>query len=366
MTSFTEDNRGAAMQIGFILIFGMLVLVVIQYQATIVPQQNQNIEIQHSEDTHHEFSVIENKIFNTGMTGLPSSTSIEMAPRYPTRLIALNPPPPSATISTSEPTEITVSNDTDSYDIPTRFMEYKASYREYSNNPTYTYEPAFTYAEFDNDVQTRIEDNLLFVNEGLAIVALQGDFDQTSQTTARLRFAPTDNLVVYEVEDLSVTIPTRLSESHWESVDESRANVDVTYNGDNVEIERSGTSKLYLSGVYIGDNTDGGVNHDQIEFTEIESDSPAPSDPSDPSDPPELTLDSEQRGASGNYDLSWTTDPEIEGGSITLIANNDVVETGLSQSETDYRYQGAEGDEIEIQLIDENGDVVQTATTTLS
>jgi len=79
----------------------------------------------------------------------------------------------------------------------------------------------------------------------------------------------------------------------------------------------------------------------------------------------DLTLEYSQRGNSGNYDFTWNTNPEVNGASVTFVANGNVVESGLSQSETDYRYSGNSGEDIEIQLVDSNGNIIKTTSTTI-
>jgi hypothetical protein len=446
MSDIITDERAQAMQIGFILIFGILVLMLTMYQANIVPEQNRQAEITHSNDMEFEFSSIESNIFNTGMDGTPSTKVYPMSMRYQTRLITVNAPPPAGTLSTSRVNEITISNSSMEHNVRTRYLKYDLDYRYYQNPPTYTYETGFTYRNF-GDAQTAISQNQFILNNGFSIVALQGVYNKTSYNSERLRFERTDSLVKYEITDPEITVPTKLSNEFWVDFASEKSNLDViSYDSteETVTLSRTGPVDLYLTSVSLSDTADGGVNHEDIDLpsSNIGSDNPTdPTDPpTDPDRPPaeevydirdeswlnnderifevlqgynpqwdlgdgttstdyyiqhqyntpgtyditftitidgdqytytdtvaivDLTLEYSQRGNSGNYDFTWNTNPEVNGASVTFVANGNVVESGLSQSETDYRYSGNSGDDIEIQLVDSNGNIIKTTSTTI-
>ena len=51
---FWGDERGQPVQIGFILLFGILVLAFAGYQGYVVPNQNSQVEFQHSQESSNE------------------------------------------------------------------------------------------------------------------------------------------------------------------------------------------------------------------------------------------------------------------------------------------------------------------------
>ena len=286
---FSIDNRAQAMQIGFILIFGILILSLSLYQANVVPDQNRQAEITHSNDLEFDFAEIQASIFNTGMTGNPSSQTYPMSMRYQDRFITINPVPPSGTLSTSSTNNIIIENSSVEHQVPTRYLMHDVDYRLYENPPIYTLESGFIYRNF-GDSQTKVTENQFVLNNGFAIVALQGEYNETSYDTTRLRFEQTDSLVQYRIEDPEITVPTKLDERHWRDFEDRKSNVEIEYNDDNpdeksVTILRSGEMSLYLTSVSLGESNDGGVNHANLDLPEVDSPTtPGPSDPSDPSD----------------------------------------------------------------------------------
>ena len=264
--SFIKDERAQSIQIGFILILGLLILMLGIYQSSIIPDQNRSAEITHSNDIEFEFENIETSIFNTAMSGTPLTNTYPMSLRYQPRIITVNPPPPAGTLSTSSVDNIVISNESMEHEVPTRYLEYDVDYRLYDEPPTYTREIGFIYRNF-GERQTAISSNQFILNDGFAIIALQGEYSETSFESIRLRFERTDDLVKYRITDPEITIPTRLNEGYWTEYSESNNNIDmVSYDDETVTLSRDGTVDLYLTSVSMSGTTDGGVNHNAIDL----------------------------------------------------------------------------------------------------
>ena len=363
MFDWTNDERAQSMQIGFILIFGILVLLLTMYQANVVPEQNKKAEITHSNEIEYEFEDIESYITNTGMDGKPSTKVYPMSMSYQPRLFAINLPQPSGTISTSSLNNIIISNSSiDDHNIPTRYLEYDVDYGYYKNPPTYTYETGFTYRNFD-DGQTAVSPNQFILNDGFSIVALQGKYNETSYNSEKLRFERTDTLVEYEITNPEITVPTKLDNEEWTEFASEKPNLEVlSYDEseETVTLSREGTMPLYLSSVSLSDDADGGVNHEDIDLPV--SDSEEEEEEQDP----ELSVTASENGNSGKYVFTWETDPEVDGASISLYVNGELIESDLSQTETEYDYKRDRGDtNVEVRLIDENGDEITRDSTTI-
>ncbi len=281
MREFITSERAQAMQVGFILIFGLLVLSLSLYQANIVPDQNRAAEITHSNEMQSEFLTLESNIFNTGMMGTPTAKTYPMSMTYQNRFITINPPPPPATLSTSSTNNIIISNSSVEHEVPTRYLEYDVDYRLYKNSPIYTYETGATYRNFD-DAQTTITETQFILNNGFAIVSLQGEYNKTSYTTERISIQQIDDLVKYKIKDPEITIPTKLNEEYWENYVAKKSNLEMIYNEEDntVTLSRNGEVELYLTGVSIGDSSDGGVNHNQLDLPESDRQT-SPADPTD-------------------------------------------------------------------------------------
>jgi len=66
VTRFQDDNRAVAPLIGFIFLFGFLVIAFIGYQAQVVPQQNAETEFEHFEENRYELIELKNAIMDAG------------------------------------------------------------------------------------------------------------------------------------------------------------------------------------------------------------------------------------------------------------------------------------------------------------
>ena len=223
---FSKDNRAVSAVIGFILIFGILVLTLTVYQAQIVPQQNAQTEFEHFEESQNELIELRNSISTAGQTDVSQFPSVTLGTNYQTRLLTINPAPPAGTLQTSEKYNITISNGNAEHDlnISTRFLEYQPSYNEITVGPT-QYENSVLYLDErdrGNNVSI-IEEQNLVKDETVRITALQNEFQQTGTNRVTLELYPQDGVDASEFpeqdgEPLNVTIPTQLDEDeYWDA-----------------------------------------------------------------------------------------------------------------------------------------------------
>ena len=104
------DDRGQSIQVGAVLIFAALILLLSLYQATVVPQQNEQIEFDHSQQVQGELLDLRNAVASTFGDAARRSVSVRLGTTYPPRFLAVNPPPASLTlITTGSPIEMLAS-----------------------------------------------------------------------------------------------------------------------------------------------------------------------------------------------------------------------------------------------------------------
>ena len=249
---FAADNRAVSAVIGFILIFGILVLLLTVYQAQIVPQQNAQTEFEHFEDSKNELIELRNTISTAGQADVSQFPSVTLGTNYQTRLLTINPPPPAGTLQTSDEYPIIIENKSgDSLTIPTRFLEYQPSYNELTVGPT-QYEHSVLYLDErdrGNNVSIIKEQNL--VKDGkVRITALQNKFEQTGTNRVTLELYPEDDVDSSEFpdpdgENLNVTIPTQLDEDeYWNKSLEDAGDI---YQGVDTEVHGEEIHALNLS-----------------------------------------------------------------------------------------------------------------------
>jgi len=223
LSRFNGDTRAVTQVLGFILLFGILTIAFTSYQAQIVPQQNAETEFEHFQENQDDLVDLRSSILTAGTSDRAQYPTVELGTNYRTRILALNGPPPAGTLQTTESYPITISNESDSVTVDTRFIEYQPGYSELDVGSTW-YENSVLYLEEGPADPERIfiENQSLIDSGTLQITALQNEFQQTGtdRITVELRTLEDEtvgNLSELEKsDDLTVEMPTRLNRSYWD------------------------------------------------------------------------------------------------------------------------------------------------------
>ena len=216
------DTRGVSEVVGFILVFGFLILALTLYQATVVPQQNAQTEFQHFEDVRNEMIELRNAVSTAGQADVSQFPSVTLGTNYRTRLLTINPPDPAGTLRTSESRNITISNESGSYiNISTRFIEYQPGYNEISIGSTWLEHSVLYLDERDRGGVSIIEEQNIVKDGKVRITALQKQFQETGTGRVTLELYPEEEVNKSAFPNgngtnLTVRVPTRLSdERYW-------------------------------------------------------------------------------------------------------------------------------------------------------
>lgn len=290
--SLQDDTRAVSSLIGFILLFGILVIAFVGYQAQVVPQQNAETEFEHFQENRNELIDLRSAILTAGTSDRPQFPTVQLGTNYQTRILALNGPPPAGLLQTSDSYPIIISDETEETDdviVQTRFLEYQPGYYEidvgstwYENSVLYTDEP------MSGGERVVVEDQNLVTNgDTLRITALQNDFQRSGTDRVTLELYPTSvegNISeLAEDEELTINLPTRLSSDYWEGQFEN--NSSVTYEGFNDS--ENGIDYLILSVDSINDlelntvgireePTEDPAETEDVNSELVESESPTP------------------------------------------------------------------------------------------
>jgi hypothetical protein len=99
---FRDADRGQALQVGAILLFALLILVISIYQVTVVPQQNEQVEFDAYRGATDDMQSVRDGVVAAATGGSPASTTVRTGATYPPRTIFVNPGTPTGTLSTVE------------------------------------------------------------------------------------------------------------------------------------------------------------------------------------------------------------------------------------------------------------------------
>lgn len=236
---FRDDGRGQAIQIGFILIFGVLVISFASYQAFVVPGQNSEVEFNHNQQVQGQLQELRNAIVSSVGRATTTAVAVDLGTSYPSRLVAANPPPPSGSLRTVGTTDsgvnLSVNNavaqnpETADYwngtqkNFSTGLLEYRPNYNEYNNAPRTVYENTLLYNQFRTANRTVTGQSLVDGNE-LTLVVLNGSLQaaRSSSYTVDIRPVSTpDGATVVEPEpgeNLTVSAVSRLPAEQWKKI----------------------------------------------------------------------------------------------------------------------------------------------------
>lgn len=237
--SFSDDRRAVAPLVGFILLLGILITALAVYQVQFVPQQNAEVEFDHSQDITADMEDL--RAASLGMsTTAPqasdrTSVRLQLGMQYPPRLVALNPPAAQGWLQTHDGTVSfqdaavvgSFTGDPDetllNTDHETRLVRYDPDYSEYQGAPDrIMLEHSLLYNQ-QRDANTTVASQRLVQNESKSInlVLFSGNLDlQRQSTTVDLQAldGPSASVPIESEtgDSFELTLPTR-SPQLWTS-----------------------------------------------------------------------------------------------------------------------------------------------------
>ena len=287
-----EDDRGVSEVLGAILLFGIIVMAIGGYQAFVVPQQTAEIELNHNDRVSEDMKEFRNALLSAAADNEPRSSSIELAPKYPTRTIGLNPGASGGTLSTEAAGPIEIDADFSSgqvcdeglgpdTDVSTRSITYTPNYHAYRSGQSITVDSSIVYRQ-SGDESLVDTSQILIRGSRIQLMPIQGDFSETGEHATSVTMIPSGSggkVVGDDASDnFNVSIPTTLSAEAWEEELESSSDYFVTVHSvpgeERVKIELMGTgtsggpSSYTFRCTAIGLDTDPGLNPPGIPFTD--------------------------------------------------------------------------------------------------
>lgn len=242
--AFISDNRAQSIQVGAVLLFGVLVVFFALWQSVIIPNQNEQVEFDHNQQVQGEVTELRSAVVAMADSATTRSTSVRLGARYPPRLISLNPGPASGTLQTVGTAEMrinaSISNATavgetgDFWNGTQRLfntgaLAYSPRYNIYANPPETVLENSVAYNGFENGRTLPLTEQLLVDDQRIQLGMINGSLSLDQIDTASVDFQPvstqTRTVSVANTTGGNVTIelPTRLDEDTWRDLlDEQR------------------------------------------------------------------------------------------------------------------------------------------------
>ncbi|WP_436900913.1 PKD domain-containing protein [Halovenus halobia] len=252
---FLSDSRAQSVQVGAVILFGVLIVLLSTWQAFVIPDQNEGIEFNHNGEVQQQMTELRSTVLSMPGADTTRSVTVTLGLRYPSRTVFMNPPPVSGTLQTLDTTDpaynITIANAQPGNDdlaqlwaqqgsqYNTGAIEYSPSYNQYQSAPRTIYAHSVLYNKFDReDQQLPITGQSLVRDDTISIVTLNGTLTETRVDSTSVDFEPVSTRT-REVEiapdggPITLELPTRLSESRWETLLATEQNIE------NVSVDQS-------------------------------------------------------------------------------------------------------------------------------
>ncbi|AFK20108.1 hypothetical protein E6P09_14680 [Haloferax mediterranei ATCC 33500] len=235
--NFRGDERAVTVQIGAVLLFGIIIISMSMYQATVVPNQNEQVEFQHNQNVHDDFVSLRGAVIESASEPMTRPATVSLGTRYPSRTLFVNPGPVSGTLQTQSLGTLTVSNvstsedETDDYvadnalSFTTKSLEYSPRYHVMQSSPTTVYENTIAYNRFESGYNGTLTGQSLVDGRTISLVLLDGNYsengvrsatiDAQAVSSATRTVSVTNNS---STSNVTITVPTKLSVEDWKTI----------------------------------------------------------------------------------------------------------------------------------------------------
>ncbi|GAB7013780.1 Ig-like domain-containing protein [Halolamina salina] len=241
---FRGDDRGQSVQVGAILLFGILIVLLATIQTTVIPGQNAAVEFDHSRAVQSDMQDLRNGLLRAS-SGDAVPTRVKLGTTYPSRLFFVNPPPAAGRLRTVGNEEsamnVTVANGSGRVTVVSDYenareywaaasgagvyntsgIEYVPNYAQYDGAPTTVYDNSVLFNTFDNGANRTLTGQRLVQGNTIDLLALRGDLAEGGtgtetvdvETLSEQRRTVTVNSSATDPLYLNVT--SRLSAEVW-------------------------------------------------------------------------------------------------------------------------------------------------------
>ncbi|WP_227133526.1 hypothetical protein [Halorubellus salinus] len=242
---FGSDDRAVAIQVGAIVLFAFVIIAITAYQASVVPNQNEQVEFNHNQEVQRQLADLQGAVGSTPTAGGARTVVVESSTGYPARTIFVNPPRPTGrlrTFGTGNPAfTIEIENaaatgETGDFWDGTTTQTYRSggfvfdpNYNVYSEAPRTVVSNSLVYNQFPNGEDIVVNSQSLFDGRRISLTALNGSYDEqggAASVTVRPVSASSTRVSVEGTSSNPVTISvvTRLGDSladaatRWETI----------------------------------------------------------------------------------------------------------------------------------------------------
>lgn len=217
--------------IGALLMFTILILAYSGFQATVVPDQNQQVETTDYFEAQNDMTEVRSTILGTARTGGAESVTVQTGTLYPPGIFRVNPAPSAGSIRTGDPQSLEIRNavatNTETADFwnastdhadPTQRVVFAPQYH-YADHDPVAVDATVTYINTSTSTQP-LTDAVVVDGNTIRLIHVEGDVDRTGITSS-VTFTGTstggDSIPVTNPNGgrITVVVPTEISAQTW-------------------------------------------------------------------------------------------------------------------------------------------------------
>ncbi|WP_318568998.1 Ig-like domain-containing protein [Salinigranum marinum] len=287
------DDRGQSIQIGAILLFGVLVISLSIFQTVVVPSENSGVEFNGYVEATDDLVTLRNGLLAAGTRGGLESETVQTGVRYPSRMVLINPGPPAGSLETTASENVTIAgveavsgeeanvrgfwNTTDrgAQNYSTRRVSFSPGYNEVEVPPVEV--SGMGAYRLTPNGPLSIAGQTFITGNRITLVTVDGDLGasglSTSVTASPASVATRSVTVTGNGSDVTVTLPvpgngTEAAAEQWidsseaQTLNDTNPNVErIVPNGSRADVVLDGSRQyeLRLARVVVHDSGDSGV-----------------------------------------------------------------------------------------------------------
>lgn len=278
MFVFTEQHKkGVTVVIGLLLVLSFIVLAASQYQAQVIPVQEENTEIEHNRMIRGQMAELESQVAGSANSDEIRTQQIQLGTRYESRIIfgiipAIHQPAPAGTLEYEKAEDNLIIRNAQGQrgseefwsgadkgapadeNYTTGWISYQPDYRHLQDAPNTYYENGITYDEYEKDPDIETDNEYVYLSNqnfikdnNINIVTMNGDVNVNTIGTRTIEIypvsAPATTIAIEPADDatpITILLPTNLPAEEWGKLLEGNPNiVQNDYDGDG-NLERVG------------------------------------------------------------------------------------------------------------------------------
>lgn len=250
----TED-RGVVVPIFVLILVGFLIIGVSLNQAVVVPNQNEAVEAEHSQQVTEEMDALIDGVWALRRGEASGSQQLSLGTGYPSRTFAVNAAPARGRVQTVALGTYAISGPGVDEDLSTicaggsttaTALVYQPDYRYVESSSEFFAENGLSYRQFDSAQVVTHPEFRNSARQGLVrgsdvwLVPTTGALSVERQGQVAIDYTAGELTTVSLDQPVTLTIPTRLSEEAW------RDQTDLTAQSAFGTFESSGTDEIQV------------------------------------------------------------------------------------------------------------------------